>query len=232
VNFGDVKNLLATPNHPDIYLRVSNILRQELQGVLSRVKALDGLSGLVTNNVGVIRQMAKTHRIIGDYKLNIFNSDALKLYGEDLALAMVSEELNRKDLAERKNKAHLMTVVYGRQELMHSEYCPVGSTVGGMTKSTPCNEACMRQHYALKDRMDEVFPVMTDVFCRSYIMNGKPKNLLDTVKDLTYLGIRSHRIDLTVETPEESRKVIQAFLREEPLPLESFNRGHYKRGVE
>lgn len=232
VNFGDVKNLLATPNHPDIYLRVSNILRQELHGVLSRVKALDGLSGLVTNNVGVIRQMAKTHRIIGDYKLNIFNSDALKLYGEDLALAMVSEELNRKELAELKNKAQLMTLVYGRQELMHSEYCPVGSTVGGMTKTTPCNEACMRQHYALKDRMDEVFPVMTDVFCRSYIMNGKPKNLLDTVKDLSYLGIRSHRIDLTVETPEESRKVIQAFLREEPLPLESFNRGHYKRGVE
>jgi putative protease len=115
---------------------------------------------------------------------------------------------------------------------MHSEYCPIGSTVGGMDKCTTCNEACMRNSYVLKDRIGEQFPVMTDVFCRSYIMNGKTKNLLDSTKDLRSIGIQSMRIDLTTETYEEAKEVVDAFLNEKLLFLESFNKGHYKRGVE
>jgi len=125
-----------------------------------------------------------------------------------------------------------ISLVYGRQELMHSEYCPVGATVGGMTRETPCNEACMKESYRLKDRIGEEFPVMTDIFCRSYIMNGKPKNLLDSTKDLESIGISSMRIDLTTETYEEARTIIEAFLCGEALTLDSFNRGHYRRGVE
>ena len=147
-------------------------------------------------------------------------------------MSMVSEELNRQELKELKHKDRLITLVYGRQELMHSEYCPVGASLGGMTRETPCNEICMRDRFSLKDRMGEEFPVMTDVFCRSYIMNGKPKNLLDTTKDLQSLGFTSFRVDLTTESYEEALEILRAFKNEQALTLEAFNRGHYKRGVE
>jgi len=235
VSFSDIKALLASKSDLKIYVKVSNILRQELHGVLTRVRNLEEagpLAGIVTNNAGVIRALSKDFTIIGDYKLNLMNSKALDFYGEDLSMAMVSEELNKKELKALTDKERYITLLYGRQELMHSEYCPVGATVGGMKKGTPCNEICMTEHFRLKDRMGETFPVMTDIFCRSYIMNGKPKNLLDTSKEIAAMGFTAHRIDLTTETYEEATKVVEAFLTEAPLPLEAFNRGHYKRGVE
>jgi len=90
----------------------------------------------------------------------------------------------------------------------------------------------MRDRFYLKDRMGEEFPVMTDVFCRTYIMNGKPKNLLDTTKDLQSLGFTSFRVDLTTESYEEALEILRAFKNEQALTLAAFNRGHYKRGVE
>ena len=235
INFRDVAKVLEEHKDIRLYVKVSNILRKELHAIVEKVKKLEDhgrLAGIITNNAGVIRLLGKDFYIIGDYKLNIMNSDALKFYGEDLAMSMVSEELNRQELKGLKNKERYITLVYGRQEMMHSEYCPVGATVGGMTREVPCNEACMKESYRLKDRMGEEFPVMTDIFCRSYIMNGKPKNLLDSTKDLEHIGIRSLRIDLTTESAEEAREVLHAFLHGEALELPSFNRGHYKRGVE
>lgn len=235
INFRDVAKVLEEHKDIRLYVKVSNILRTELHAIVEKVKKLEDhgrLAGIITNNAGVIRLLGKDFYIIGDYKLNIMNSDALKFYGEDLSMSMVSEELNRQELKGLKNKERYITLVYGRQEMMHSEYCPVGATVGGMTREVPCNEACMKESYRLKDRMGEEFPVMTDIFCRSYIMNGKPKNLLDSTKDLEHIGIRSLRIDLTTESAEEAREVLHAFLHGEALELLSFNRGHYKRGVE
>lgn len=235
INFSDVAKVLEEHRDIRLYVKVSNILRTELHAIVEKVKKLEDhgrLAGIITNNAGVIRLLGKDFYIIGDYKLNIMNSDALKFYGEDLAMSMVSEELNRQELKGLKNKERYITLVYGRQEMMHSEYCPVGATVGGMTREVPCNEACMKESYRLKDRMGEEFPVMTDIFCRSYIMNGKPKNLLDSTKDLEHIGIRSLRIDLTTESAEEARELFHAFLHGEALELPSFNRGHYKRGVE
>ncbi len=235
LNFNDAKELLLERKDIDLYLKVSNILRTELPGVISKVRMLSKhgeIKGIITNNAGVIQNLKDEFFIIGDYKLNLMNSDSIKFYEEDINMAMLSEELNRGEILALEGKEKLLTLVYGRQELMHSEYCPIGSTVGGMDKCTACNEACMRNSYVLKDRIGEQFPVMTDVFCRSYIMNGKTKNLLDSTKDLRSIGIHSMRIDLTTETYEEAKEVVDAFLNEKLLFLESFNKGHYKRGVE
>ena len=235
ITFSDIKDLLVSRKDLDIYIKVSNILRTELPGVISKIRVLaqsNEIKGILTNNAGVIYNLKDEFFIIGDYKLNIMNSDSMKFYADDINMTMISEELNRSEILEMTGKEKFLTLVYGRQELMHSEYCPVGSTVGKMDKCTACNEACMRNSYSMKDRIGEVFPVMTDVFCRSYVMNGKTKNLLDSTKDLKSIGITSMRIDLTTETYEEAKEVVDAFLNEKLLFLESFNKGHYKRGVE
>lgn len=234
----DLKSLEALAKEkPDVrfYLRASSILKGEFDMVLANARKLYEtgiIKGVLTSNMGLIRALRGICPVMGDYKLNLFNSSSLDLLGDDITGGAVSEELNRSELKEMKGKERLMYVIYGRQELMHSEYCPVGAAVGGMTREKPCNQACMRESYSLKDRMGEEFKVMTDWFCRSFIMNSKPKNLLDSSNDLKSIGFSSFRLDLTTESHEESVGLVTAFLSEKPFSTADFNRGHYKRGVE
>jgi putative protease len=234
----DLKSLetLAIEN-PEVrfYLRASSILKGEFDMVLASVRRLvEGghIRGVLTSNMGLIRALKGVCPVIGDYKLNLFNSSSLDIFGDDICGGTVSEELNRSELKELKGKERLMCILYGKQELMHSEYCPVGAAVGGMTREKACNQACMRESYSLKDRMGEEFRVMTDWFCRSFIMNSKPKNILDTANDLKWMGFSSFRMDLTTESHDESLELVSAFLGERAFSTSDFNRGHYKRGVE
>lgn len=238
IQYVDLKSLegLAGEN-PDVrfYLRASSILKGEFDMVLASVRRLaesGSIRGVLTSNMGLVRALKGICPVIGDYKLNLFNSSSLDIFGDELSGGTVSEELNRSELKELKGKDALMCILYGRQELMHSEYCPVGAAVGGMTREKACNQACMRDSYSLKDRMGEEFRVMTDWFCRSFIMNSKPKNILDSVSDLKFLGFSSFRIDLTTESHDEAFELVSAFLAERAFSTSDFNRGHYKRGVE
>jgi hypothetical protein len=63
-------------------------------------------------------------------------------------------------------------------------------------------------------------------------MNSKPKNILDSVSDLKFIGFSSFRMDLTTEGHDESFELVSAFLAERAFSTPDFNRGHYKRGVE
>lgn len=223
--------------HPEVslYVKMSNIIRQEWDKVMAELEtffAQGVVDGVVTANAGVIRALRGRMPVIGDYKLNLLNSDALRFYGEDLAGSTLSEELNRSEMRQLQDKNRYMALVYGRQELMHSEYCPVGATLGGMTSKTPCNAICMKESFRLKDRMGEEFPILTDTFCRSFILNGKPKNLLGDMGDLRSLGFTHFRMDLTVEDGTAAKELIAAFLKETAQAQTEFNRGHYKRGVE
>ena len=215
----------------EYWLRLPEILKSEFSGVIQSLKGLSHLKGIVTDNYGVIEEFKNSElTLVGDYKLNLMNSYAPLLFPE-LSGYTVSEELNYTELSELKSQ-RAYVILYGRTELMHSEYCPIGSTVGGLTKNTPCSVPCEKMNYSLKDRTGEEFPILTDYFCRSYIMNSKTKNNLDQQKILEDLGFKHFRIDLTTENEEESRTVLRALLSKGGLYIPNHTRGHYKRGVD
>ena len=215
----------------DYWLRLPEILKSEFNEVIQSLKGLKHMKGIITDNYGVIEEFKDSGlKLVGDYKLNLMNSYAPLLFPE-LSGYTVSEELNYTELSELKTQSAYL-ILYGRTELMHSEYCPIGSTVGGLSKNTPCSIPCQRMDYTLKDRTGEEFPILTDYFCRSYIMNSKTKNNLDQQDILKDLGFNHFRIDLTTENEEESRTVISALLSKEGLYIKDHTRGHYKRGVD
>ncbi|MBM6839331.1 U32 family peptidase, partial [Clostridium saudiense] len=142
--------------------------------------------------------------IIGDYKLNIMNSESLKFYQKDIELPTLSLELNRGEIKAlaKKAKGNMAMIVYGKPELMISEYCPIGSVFGGKDSEKKCNIACAKDRFTLIDRVNERLRVMTDLYCRSYILNPVPLNLFDEIDSIKEFGVTSLRFDFRDESYE------------------------------
>ena len=214
------------------WVRMPEILKSEFNGVVASVEALTHLSGLITDNYGVIEHFKNSGLpLVGDYKLNLLNSWS-QLFFPELSLVNLSEELNQTELTKFAHKERYVNILYGRTELMLSEYCPIGATVGGRCQGVPCSIPCQSMDYRLKDKKGEEFPIQTDLFCRSYIMNGKIKNNLDQQLSLKKQGFRHFRADLTLENYEASVTVINALIKGEGLSMPDSTRGHYHRGIE
>ena len=123
-------------------------------------------------------------------------------------------------------------VIYGKPELMISEYCPIGSTFGGRKTNVECNAICTRDKFTLIDRVNEKNRVMTDLFCRSYILNPVPLNLFDEISMLKEMGIKTFRFDFRDENYEEVKKVINMYKNNESYDKSNYTKGLFRRGIE
>ncbi|MGL5085257.1 MAG: U32 family peptidase, partial [Clostridium sp.] len=112
------------------------------------------------------------------------------------------------------------------------EYCPIGSTFGEKTSCSDCNIACSRDEFTLVDRMDASYRVMTDLFCRSYILDETPINTIAEVEDLKSFGVNSFRVEFRDETYEEVRKVISMARGEIAIDKSKYTTGLYRKGID
>ncbi len=189
-----------------------------------------------------------------DYTLNAFNDSALlALDRHGVGMAALSPELSLAQLEGFKLRRSLAfeLVVHGVLPLMVSEYCAVGSLLGG-GKPEGCTRPCQRKTFGLKDRMNFVFPVETDQECRMHIFNSKELNLIEHLAQILRLGPASLRLELKREDHGYVAKVTKIYRRElehflaDPTGYEPgqenvaalmglrpgcFTKGHYFRGV-
>lgn len=219
-----------------IYVKVPNIIKTEFNDICSIIdRNLNSIKGIVTANAGIINKYKGAAKIIGDYKGNIFNSEALKFYKEDVIGFCLSTELSKYEIkAINKYKCmNTQMLIYGKVEAMVSEYCPIGSVFGGKSSKNKCSGACMHSDFVLKDRMNVPFNVITDKYCRSHIYNPMPLNLIDDIEEIKGLGVDSYRVDFIDEDKEMVRKVL-SWIKKGKVTEEfkGFTRGSYKRGVE
>lgn len=214
------------------WIRMPEILKSEFAATISKVTALHLVKGVVTDNYGVIEYFkAKGMPMVGDYKLNVINSAAGNLFPELQGITL-SEEMNQNEILAMKRKGNKYIILYGRTELMHSEYCPIGSTVGGLGFNTACSIPCRNMGFSLRDQTGGDFPIQTDLNCRSYLLNSKVKNNLDQQAFFQRNGFTHFRMDLTTESHEETCRALEALLEREGLPLTDYTRGHLRRGIE
>lgn len=219
----------------NLYLKIPNIIKGEFGFICEFIeKNLLNISGIVTANAGIISRFREKTKVIGDYKLNIFNKYSLDFFSNSLKGTYLSVELNRKELGDVVKNAPLPcgVIIYGKLEAMVSEYCPIGSTFGGKTTSKMCENECTKGEYTLRNKMGEEFLIRTDNYCRSHIYNVLPINLIDSIRDINGLGNILLRIDFVDESGEEVKQVLTSYKTGEPIIDKKFARGHYKRGVE
>lgn len=201
-------------------------------------------------NIGTL-QLLQEHSAVpvhGDYPLNIYNSITANYFTKlGLASLTLSPELTLAQIEALAGKqlTALECLVHGHLTLMISEYCILGSFLGG-SNGKPCNHACQRAQYWLKDRKDELFPVVTDQFCRMHILNGKELSMLPHVPRLMRTGLSRLRIEAKYSSVQEVARITKLYRslldlgENHPLLLEdkiagaeheNITRGHYFRGV-
>lgn len=183
----------------------------------------------------------------GDYPLNIYNDMSIRFFAEQGMTSMtLSPELNCSQIANLSHdKIDVECLVHGNLTLMVSEYCMMGSYLGGL-HTGKCNQACMRGEFQLNDRKNERFPVVTDQFCRMHILNGKVLSMLPHVPKFGLMGIDRIRVEGKKGTIEYLTKITKLykeilqqgenhalFLEDKfgTIEQDDITRGHYFRGV-
>ena len=165
-----------------------------------------------------------------DFSLHVFNSATINfLKNLGVEGVTLSPELNLaqiKTLAE-KSCLPVECIVHGRQELMISAYCVIGSFLGGLDKKN-CPRVCRTKNFFLRDRKGELFPVVTDNFCRMHILNAKTLSMIEHRADFD--GVARLRVDCRFLTTQETAQVVYAY-KFGGAEIENFTRGHYFRGV-
>lgn len=183
-----------------------------------------------------------------DAAMNIYNPLAIQfLVNLGVTSVTLSPELNFSQI-ERIVKCTEVTtecIVHGNLELMVSEYCTMGSYLGGPDKGK-CSQPCTLKKYWLLDRKEEKFPLVTDQFCRMHLLNGKELSMFPHVARFGQLGV--HRIRIEGKYAGEGQiarltrryKEFLALGTNHPLIVqdklhtlegEQITRGHYFRGV-
>lgn len=223
-------------NYNNLYIKVPNIIKEEFEGIARVVEEnLNNIKGIVTANLGIINRFKEKTSIIGDYKLNIFNHNSYDFYSGYADISALSVELNGRELRELSEKAKkpMQIVLYGKYELMISEYCVIGSTFGEKSSNKSCRANCARDIFTLRDRMGEEFILKTDKYCRSHIYNHVPVNLVPHLKELRKNGYNFFRVDFIDEDENKIKEVLKMIMDEKyEGDYKEYTRGHYKRGVE
>jgi len=219
----------------DIYLKLPNIIKEEFEEVVGKIdEFLPKLKGIITGNLGIIRRYKGRVPLIGDYKLNIFNSAGAYYYKDFLDMECLSVELNKREIKELLTNINMPVamLIYGRIELMVSEYCPAEAVFCSVSNKK-CNNNCQKGSYVLEDRKNEEFLLVSDKYCRSHVYNGKSLNLISNLKEIKAMGINNFRLDFIDESREEIIEILNKFKEEaREIDMTKYTRGHFKRGVE
>ncbi len=189
-------------------------------------------------------------RFCCDHGLNIFNSySANSLIAQGAGAVCISPELNISDIKNvcDKTTGLVEAFVYGRVPLMISEYCLVGTLAGECAGGKREGKCINNGSYAIRDKMEEVFPVGKASGCRSVIYNSKTLCMLDRLRDVYKAGIGIFKIDLALESPDESKEIVRAHIQAvedgfemddntndmyQKLKERGITNGHFYRGVE
>ncbi|ODA39769.1 U32 family peptidase [Desulfosporosinus sp. BG] len=222
---------------------------------LKKAAEWDRKPKLMISNLGeleILKTVDENWPFEVDYSLNVFNEASLAYFWRRGAKKVtLSPEVHHEQLAHLAKWPAVELLAFGDLEMMVSEYCPIGSTLGGK-KGERCAGTCVKEPHYLRDRLRYDFPVETDQECRMHLFNVKILNLYEELAQIRRMGISTVRLQLTRQTPEQVRQIVRLFVEawdtlcenkkfswtsEEGMSEltslfpEGFTKGHFFRGV-
>ena len=192
--------------------------------MLKKVKQ-HGVNDALVGNIGhimFVRQLGFNVR--GDYGLNVYNSQTLKVL-KDMGLlsATLSFELRMEQIKAISKHISSELIVYGRLPLMITENCIMKNSTG----------ICSCDNFpGIVDRQGFTFPIIKEFGCRNTILNSKKLFLADKARDYVTSGLWGVRLMFTKENPSECVSVTERYLNLGTFEPTEFTRGLYYRGVE
>ncbi len=198
---------------------IEQILPNDFDGFL--VKSLEELTFLKEHGLDTLFELRL------NYNLYVLQKEAKEFFKKkNLNHFTVPLELNEEELS-LLGVEDCDFIVYGRMPLMVSAQC-VRDNVGH------CSFGTKTEGITLLDRMGAEFPVrQICASCYNIIYNSACFSLLGmgTQEKFSPAGFR---LDFTIETADEVKKVLVAFFSENTKGLSAgpYTKGHFKRGIE
>ena len=196
------------------------IMEHELDRVktmMREAKAAGARYALIGNPSHLALARELDLEFIGDFRLNVTNVGARRVWGELGVLdTVISPELTARQARAVGGRA----VVYGRIPLMLTERCFMKENFG-CDKCGKCT---------LVDRKGIKFPMMREFEHRNVIFNSAYTYMGDKLDEIS--GISAYHFIFTTERADEIRAVVDAFKSKRPFPLEGQFRRMGKRKVD
>lgn len=188
-----------------------------------------------------LQTLGYTGAIEGDSSLQLFNKEAVQQVAQlGLRSVVLSQEATLKQISSiiKQTELPIECIVHGLTELMISEYCVI-SSFAGIGKKEGCPAPCLKDSYALKDRLGEQFPLRTDPYCRMHIMNSRMLDMRAYIPDLMKRNIAILRIDGRQQSKAWLQTTVATYvgILQGTLPVPPKNedvpvtRGHYFKGI-
>ena len=227
-----LKSILQQSNNHQCAIVLPTIIRkrylQDIENMVRYVMENHPDTGIVVRNIdglALVSSIGFKGQVITDYSVYAMNDIAASFIRNTVPKVRITlpVELNAQQIKLLQyTDNNCEQIVYGYQQLMVSAQC-LQNTVRG------CNQK--GAHFTLKDRYLKNFVILSVCkYCYNLIYNGIPTVLFDLVSGCDKKPV-AKRIHFTIESKDEVKQVMEAFLYEKDLPGEK-TRGHYKRGVE
>ncbi len=234
------------PENCKVFFAPGRIVRNnDFKTLDANLELIRRADGIWAGTYGVLK-WAEEHGLVVsgvDQGLNVFNRYAVDMHCKADRVVTLSPEMTLAQIkALDMGGCMLETMVYGRQTVMITEYCPISAVLSEGKKG--CG-LCDEKQYGLQDKTGAVFPVLkSNKACRTEILNSKILFVPEDLDTLYDEGVRSYRMVFTLETAEEVREAIQYYkhtmdheLTQEDEAVRNrfvskgLTRGHYHRGV-
>ncbi len=238
-DFQKAKNLIIK-NGKQLFLATGRITNQQQHLYLQKLQEdFSSLQpdGVLISSLAAFEQFKDSGLDLWlDYSLNIFNFVAVDFWHKQKASGITTSlELTLMQILALKEKSSLPLecIVHGHSEMMVTKYCAIGSL---LSKGKTCSAPCQKSKYFFKDRMDELFPLVTDQFCNMHILNAKELCLVEDVYKLKEAGIARVRIDARYMHGDKIMQIVSMYRKaldgnEYENVCRGITKGHYFRGV-
>ncbi len=216
-----------------LFLALPYILREEEKDYLKCLSMLaekgifEGFLLRSADELGFLRESGLSGMLRADAGLYVWNGKAAKELSESgitggfcIPYELTAGEQHR--LAE-SSETDFEKIVYGRIPMMVTANC--------VRKTTGTCRRGKQEDAFLTDRYRKRFPVVTDCrHCMNIIYNSVPLSLWKEREK--WLPVTDLRLDFTLETAEEMKEILAAFLLNRAMPSGEYTSGHEHRGAE
>ncbi len=193
--------------------------RVHMEGENGLLKKLEDLKpdGILVRNLGTLQYFQnKEHlKLIGDFALNIANYYAAKLLINEGAVYFTpSYDLNNKQLIsllKGEISRYAEVVMYQHLPLFHTKFCVYARYLSKGTDNTNCGNVCELHQVSLKDRVNMLHPVRSDIGCRNTIYNGVEQAGIEYLNILQDLGVKRFRLEFLEEDGEQIKEIFALY---------------------
>ncbi|MBQ7358761.1 MAG: U32 family peptidase [Lachnospiraceae bacterium] len=228
---------------PKLLIALPYILRKRdyswLSNLTSKLSFRD-IDGVLVRNLETYAFLKENNYkglLYGDAGFYCWNTESVQYLNEFTGLCLPLELSKKEQAPLLSTHRGFEQIVYGHMPMMVTANC-IAKTSNQCLKTVGKSDSLKEQYdYSLVDRMNKRLPVHTNCkHCYNVIYNPVVLSLHDKVKAGMQIG---KRLNLTVETKEEAKKVLDYFWaieigtvsKEKDIPFADYTTGHEKKGA-